>query len=91
MKMFFRKPKLSVSSSSSSYDLLQDAFMQYHIKLHDGEMSRRLSSLKMDDIDFLESLQMIEKAIGSDIDKAGITPSTTISELIRRIDRARVS
>lgn len=87
--MLFRKPKLSCDLSCTSLEMLTDALSQYGVEVTTLDQSRQLKSLKMDDIDFLEALQLIEKLISAKVAKEGIGPSTTIADVIALIDRAR--
>lgn len=50
---------------------------------------RTLVSLNMDDIDFLESLQLIEEVIGPVIDKKSMQPAMQLDEVVALIDEAR--
>lgn len=87
--MFLRKPKLSCDMSSSSFDLLQDALLQYSVRIEDGDEGRDLKSLKMDDIDFVEALQLIEGVISAKIKKRSLNASTTIDDVVVLIEQAR--
>jgi hypothetical protein len=87
--MLFRKPKLSCDLSCTSFEMLKDAIAQYGIETTSRSQSDQLKSLKMDDVDFLEALQLIEKLISARINKEGIGPSTTLEEVVALIDRAR--
>jgi hypothetical protein len=69
--------------------MLKDAIAQYGIETASLSQSDQLKFLKMDDIDFLESLQLVEKLISARISKDGIGPSTTLAEVVASIDRAR--
>lgn len=87
--MLFRRPKLSCDLSCTSFEMLTDALSQYGVEVTSFDQSRQLESLKMDDIDFLEALQLIEKLISAKVSKEGIGPSTTIADVVALIDRAR--
>jgi hypothetical protein len=75
--------------SSSSFDLLQDALLQYSVRIEDGDEGRDLKSLKMDDIDFVEALQLIEGVISAKIKKRSLNASTTIDDVVVLIEQAR--
>lgn len=87
--MFFKRPKLSYNISSTSFNLFQSALMQYGVRIEDEDGWRDLESLKMDDIDFVEALQLIESSISAKIDKSDINSSTIIDDVVALIDRAR--
>lgn len=87
--MFFRKPKLSCDVSSSSIELLKDALSQYGVDAASVHPSLDLKGLKMDDMDFLEALQLVEKGLDIRIEKRGLGSSTKIGEVVALIDHAR--
>jgi hypothetical protein len=69
--------------------LLKDAISQYGVDAELAHPSRSLKTLKMDDIDFLEALQLIENGLLIRIDKRTLGPSTTIEDVVTLIDDAR--
>lgn len=85
----FRRPKLSGDNQSSSDFLLRDALSQYGLTISANDSMRTLVSLNMDDIDFLESLQLIEEVIGPVIDKKSMQPAMQLDEVVALIDEAR--
>ena len=87
--MFLRKPKLSLPSASSSFDLLKEALRQYHVVLADADEGRQLQTLQMDDLDFLEVIELVEGAVGAKIDRKALGPSTTVVEVAALFDAAR--
>jgi len=87
--MLIGRPKLTCDLSSTSRDILDDALSQYGVDIRAADPSRELKSLRVDDIDFLETLQLIEKFIGSHIDKTRIAPSTTLGDVVSLIDQAK--
>lgn len=89
--MLLRRPKLTIPPQSSSYDLLRDALAQYGVQISPEESSRELESLNMDDIDFIEAIELIDRAIDSKIDRKVLVPTTTLSQLSDSIDEARVA
>lgn len=70
-------------------ELLKDALSQYGVDVGLVHPSMRLKDLKMDDIDFLEALQLVEKALEIRIEKGELGPSTKIEEVVALIDNAR--
>lgn len=87
--MFLRKPKLSLNSANSSFDLLKDALAQYHVMLGNADGGQQLRALNIDDIDFLEALQLVEAAISAKVDMRAIGPTTTVDEVASLFDAAR--
>ena len=87
--MFVRKPKLTLSTASSSFELLKDALAQYYVVLGKADGGRQLQTLQMDDIDLLEALQLVEAAISAKIDTRAIGPTTTMDEVANLFDAAR--
>ena len=87
--MFFRKPRLQVNAISASYDLLQDALAQYGVTIDDTDGHRQLRSLDMDDIDFLEAIILVERAVNAKIDRRALGPSTTVNAVVGMFDAAR--
>lgn len=90
-KIRFSKPRLRSSKDANSLEILKEALLQYGIQLSSLDLSKSLSALRMDDIDFLESLQLIEAAYGWKIDKSKLKSSTSIAQLISMIDVARAN
>lgn len=89
--MFFRKPKLTLSAESPSYDLLRDSLEQFDISIGPTDGERQLQSLEMDDIELLEAIQLVEAAIGGKISRQALGPSTTIAEVAALFDEVRRS
>lgn len=87
--MFFRRPKLTVNADSSSYALVQDALAQYHVIIGDDEGQRRLEALNMDDIDFIEAMELVENALHSKVDRKELGRSVTIADVVAIFDAAR--
>jgi acyl carrier protein len=87
--MVFRKPQLSCNEFSSSFELLQDAFRQYGIDIVQSDFSRELWTLRMDDLDFLEAIQLVEAAISCKIDRRSLHRSTKIEEVVALIENVR--
>jgi hypothetical protein len=89
--MFFRIPTLKIPADSSSYDLLRNALAQYNVALGDDNGQRQLQSLIMDDIDFVEAIELVERALKVKLDRRALTASTTITDVIAMFDAARNS
>jgi hypothetical protein len=87
--MFIRKPKLTSSTASSSFELLKEALAQYHVVLGKADEGRQLQTLQMDDIDFLEAVQLVEAAISAKIDTSAVGPTTTVEDVANLLDAAR--
>jgi hypothetical protein len=87
--MFFRRPGLTLGTESPSYALLQDALAQYDVSLGDDDDQRELQSLNMDDIDFVEAIELVERALHSKIDRTALGPSTTIAEVVAMFNASR--
>ncbi len=87
--MFFRRPRIAKNEGAPGIELLQDALDQYGVKISTDEGSRQLQSLGMDDIDFIEALQLIEKFVGAKVDRKTIHPSTTLAQVAQAIDETR--
>lgn len=87
--MFIKKPRLSVPADSETFCLLVDALSQYYVHVGRDDLGSPLSKLPMDDLDFLEALQLVEDALNIRIDKARLSPSTSLAELVVVIDECR--
>lgn len=89
LKMFFRRPRITKSPKVSSIELLQDALAQYGVAISIDEGSRELQSLRMDDIDLVEAIQLIEVFVDARVDRKMLRPSTTLEQVARAIDETR--
>ena len=89
--MFFRRPKLTKEANSSGMELLKDALEQYSVPIALDDGCRQLQELRMDDIDLLEAIQLVEAATGIKIDRAMLRPTTTVGQIAEAIDVARPS
>lgn len=87
--MIFKRPSISGNSNTPAFELLKEALSQYCLKISQEDNSRELRSLGMDDIDFLEAIQLIEKAIAVKIDKRKFRRTTKLHEVVALIDEAR--
>jgi acyl carrier protein len=87
--MMFRRPKLTLSSASASFDLLQEALAQYHVNLEPNMLGSAVGLIGMDDIDFVEALELVENAVGIKINKRCLGSSTTFGDVVAMIDQAR--
>ena len=89
--MFFRRPKITIRSDAPSFELLRHALSQYGVEvLPDGE-ERELQSLRMDDIDLLEAIQLVDKFVGAKVDRKILLPATKLNQLAEAIDQTRGS
>jgi len=89
MIKFFRCPRLTRSPESPGIELLQDALDQYGVAISTDEGSRELRSLRMDDIDLVEAIQLVEKFVGAKVDRKMLSPSTTVAQVSQIIDQTR--
>ena len=87
--MFFRRPRITKSQGASGIELLQDALDQYGVEISTDEGSRELQSLRMDDIDLVEAIQLVEKFVGAKVDRKLLRPSTTVAQVAQVIDETR--
>lgn len=87
--MWLKKPRLTGKFGDSSISLLRESFAEYGVSFDDTEGARNLKSLKMDDIDFVEALQLVSKFTGAKFDVRNVGPSTTINEVVALIDAVR--
>lgn len=87
--MFFRRPRITKSVEAPGIELLQDALDQYGVMISTEEGSRELQSLRMDDIDLVEAIQLVESFVGARVDRKMLRPSTTIAQLAQAIDETR--
>jgi hypothetical protein len=70
-------------------ELLLDALEQYGVAVSADEGSRELQSLRMDDIDLIEAIQLVEKFVGAKVNRRALCPSTTIAQVAQAIDETR--
>ena len=87
--MFFRCPRITKSAGAPGIELLQDALDQYGVKISTDEGSRELQSLRMDDIDLIEAIQLVERFVGAKVDRKMLCPSTTVAQVAKVIDETR--
>ena len=87
--MFFRRPRITRSAEAPGIELLQDALDQYGVAISTEEGSRELQSLRMDDIDLLEAIQLVENFVGAKVDRKMLRPSTTVAQVAQAIDETR--
>ncbi len=87
--MWLKKPRLTGKFGDSSISLLRESFAEYGVSIDEMEGARYLNSLKMDDIDFVEAVQLVSKFTGAKIDVRNVGPTTTINEVVALIDTAR--
>ena len=87
--MFFRRPRMTKSEGASGIELVQDALGQYGVQISSDEGSRELQSLRMDDIDLLEAIQLVERFVGAKVDRKMLRPSTTVAQIAQVIDETR--
>ena len=87
--MFFRRPRTTKSEGASGIELVQDALGQYGVQISSDEGSRELQSLRMDDIDLLEAIQLVERFVGAKVDRKMLRPSTTVAQIAQVIDETR--
>lgn len=87
--MFLRRPRITKSEEAPSVELLQDVLDQYGVKISTDEGSRELQSLRMDDIDLVEAIQLVEKFVGAKVDRKMLRPSTTVAQVAQVIDETR--
>lgn len=85
----FLKPKLSKTSQDPSFDLLQEALSQYDVHIYPVDSCSSLRELDMDDIDFLEALELVESKMGYKVNRSNINPHTTINEVCIALDSVR--
>lgn len=87
--MLFRRPQLIGDSKTPSLELLLEALAQYGVSISLQDGPRELRSLKMDDIDFIEALQLVESAVGAKVDQNMLRSFTTINEVVEMINVVR--
>lgn len=87
--MWFKKPRLIGKFGDSSISLLRESFSEYGVTIAETDMGRNLKSLNMDDIDFIEAVQLVAKFVNAKIDLKGLGPTTTIAKVVAMIDEAR--
>lgn len=88
--MWFKKPRLTGKFGDSSISLLREAFVEYGVTIDELDPARNLKSLEMDDIDFVEAVQLVSKFVDTKIDVKNLGPSTTIEDVVALIDAARL-
>lgn len=87
--MFIRRPRIASNSSASGIQLLKDALAQYHVSISPMELTRELQTLNIDDIDFIEAIELVERAVGARVKRERIRPSTTVGQIAQMIDKSR--
>lgn len=87
--MIFRRPRLTKDATSSGMELLQDALAQYSVSIAPDDDLRQLQTLRMDDIDLLEAIQLVEAVTGTKVDRSMLRPTTTVGQLADVIDASR--
>jgi acyl carrier protein len=87
--MWLKNPRLTGKFGDSSISLLRESLAEYGVSIDEMEGARNLNSLKMDDIDFVEAVQLVSKFTGAKIDVRNVGPTTTINEVVALIDTAR--
>ncbi len=87
--MWLKNPRLTGKFGDSSISLLRESFAEYGVSIDEMEGARYLNSLKMDDIDFVEAVQLVSKFTGAKIDVRNVGTTTTINEVVALIDTAR--
>lgn len=87
--MWFRKPNIQLDKGSSSFVLFQEALKQYDVIISADDVDRNLKSLDMDDIDFLEAIQLVEDFANCQIDRKILQPQTSVGEVVAAFDVSR--
>lgn len=87
--MLFKKPRISPNDNCTSLEIFKEAISEYGIDSDCISEYQLLSLLKIDDIDFVEAMQLVEKVIDSKIDIRSVNRYTTIKDVVDLIDSAR--